>query len=104
MNEKQELRFLKSIIKMQQTKKLPVYFNGWFNFVIWIFVGAVFLIGKRAYDSGEVNAIVILCVTLIIGMLLGFYLIYKESYRQWPYLKPYINTDKVKERVDELVG
>ncbi len=102
MNKKLEIKQLESIIKLQERKTVPLIYKPLFIPIIWVICAAVILVSKIAYEAGSLHPYFFITIMIVMGVGIGFHVVYKASFRAWPIISPYVDTEKVKDRINEL--
>lgn len=102
MKQKNEIQHLESIIKLQEMKRLPFIFTPLFLPIMWLLTGASIAASKKAYEAGSLHPYLFVAIIVGIGVAIGFHSVYKASYKAWPVIGPYINTNKIIDRINKL--
>jgi len=102
MNPKVEIKQLESVVKLQNRTDLPLIFRPIFMPVMWVIGGASIVACKEAYEAGGMHPYLFISILIVIGVAIGFHSVYKASYKAWPLLGEYVDTDKIKARIAEL--
>ena len=102
MNTITELRQLRSMLKMQEREKAPWIFSSYLVPVLWFFCGITIVASKKSYDAGLIHMYVLISIMMGLGILIAFYAIYKQTHKVWPIFNDYIDTDKLRKRVQQL--
>ncbi|MEH6346512.1 MAG: hypothetical protein V7785_15580 [Bermanella sp.] len=102
MNKKLEIRQLEAIIKLQESKATPFIYRPVFMPIIWVICGAVILSSKKAYEAELLHPYLFISIIMVMGVGIGFHVVYKASFKAWPILGSYVNTDEIKEHLIKL--
>jgi len=102
MNKKSEQKLLKSLVKLQEMESVPWIFKSIFIPVLWFLLGIIIFVAKKYYELGDIHPFVYIVIIMSIGTIIGFYSVYKHSYKNWSSIKPFVDTEKVKQRIHEL--
>lgn len=102
MNPRVEIKHLESLVKLQERTDLPFIFKPIFMPIMWGVCGVSIVACKKAYEAGAMHPYLFISILIVIGVAIGFHSVYKASYKAWPVISPYLDTERVKARIAEL--
>ncbi|MDH5769595.1 MAG: hypothetical protein OEZ31_11675 [Nitrospirota bacterium] len=102
MNKIKEKKFLEQTIKEIENDKQTILTTFWFSPLIWLISAIIFNIIILAFEKEIINVFVVITLSALIGCVIGFIIFAQTALKDFPYIKKYINKDKIKKRIEEL--
>jgi len=102
MNDKREKKILACYLKRLNENKKPFITSFLFKLIIWLSIVVVLAALLQLHKTGDVNIIILLLVSMLAGCVLGFVVLMRSEYKQWQYIKPYIDRNSIEERIRKL--
>jgi len=100
MTPKQELKYLKSVLKQIDHGVPTVLRSRLIKVGVWLLSVALLILIARFNELVSLGFTVGIC--FFVGSLVGFYITLHLAAKQWPLIRPHISRESVVERINEL--
>ena len=97
-----EKLILTSLLTRVENDKPILFMRAWFNPVLWVVSAIIILTLLQLSESERINTLVVIFVSSLLGVAIGFVSLLQSNIKQWPYIKKHINSESIKTRINEL--
>ncbi|WP_020557996.1 hypothetical protein [Thiofilum flexile] len=102
MTRTEEVRLLTALIKRAEDSPSGLRRARLLAFANWLLLVAAGIALLQIAPCGGAVVYIVAGVAVALGFTTGFVFLYQQSFQQWPVLAPFIRTEEVRRRLEEL--
>ena len=90
------------MLKTLERENEPLFIRLPFLIVGWIVLLVIFIVIKQLLDAGSISHFPAMVILILLGSVIGVACLYKVSNNQSKYIKPFIDKEGIRKRIDSL--
>ena len=102
MNQNQERKVLRALLRRIDTEPNAFFHGKLFLVLLWFPLFFIFGISFHLTQMYDFGPILLCSVSGLVGAFMFWVFLRRAGQRNWPVVKPYIDRDRIEERLNEL--